>query len=1014
MLRSLFIILLCVNAAAGFSQLQQPYLFSYLGMRRGLASDEISKVQQDERGFIWIASNNGIQRFDGRRFIGFHAAAGNPAFIPDDDVKDIYMGSRNRLWVLCAGNRTGYLDVRDFKFHPVPVRFPMDSLKKANGTLFAGNNGEIMLLLRGSTMLVYRESANEFSVAESMIQLPTGWKPLSISADHTNNYWIGCDSGLVKYNVGKKSISNKRLNTEQDMVLKAFSAQHHISATCFDRSGKFWLVSNTAVNNIPVLYSYTPGSNKLVNHSAQVHDIIKKARYSISGILEQGDGTIWIMGTNLLARFNPVSNAFDLVESNLPGEFSIRYDIVQSLFEDREKSLWTSTNMGLYRFNPAAQFFNTFINKRFDKEMEHSSNVTNIYQLRNEDVLVNTDGDGVFAYDRHFKPLNAGYIDPAAKGVENNAYCILERPNGDIWKALRNGSIDIYHAAGKTKEKLKPEIFGPNPVVQMAADLKGNVWLATNEGLLVKWDAVLNNFLLIQKLNGNINKLYADDKGYLWICTATSGVYRINTVKGTIVAHYTSAGKEGEKLIGAGAVEILQYNDSIFLIASDGLNVLNIHTNQFTYFSKENGQLTNNVSNIVKDRMGYIWVTAKPWICSINLDKKVVTTYDERDGVHTNAFNTASGCLLKDGRIAIGTSHDIMVFDPAIANESAHKLPPDVTITGFSVMNKWLSMDSISKLPYIELDPDQNSFTIELSTLSFQTIYGYFYMLEELDKDWRISAQQNQVTYNYLPPGTYTFKAMCMNGDGTSSQKIVALKIRVKPVFWKTWWFYSLVVITLVGLIYWFDKERMKRKESMQKIRSDIAGNLHQEINVALNNINILSEMARIKTDTDPAKSKEYIEQIHTKSHQMIIAMDDMLWSLSPDNDNMQKTVERMKEYIDALQNRHGVHIGITIDKKVESLELNMKLRHEAFLLFKEGIRSLVQAGTRHCEIHIGLEKNSLQFTMQFENANCDMQQLNNLLHRQDLEKEMRSLQATFNVQVHKTNSVFSLMIPVE
>jgi hypothetical protein len=196
-------------------------------------------------------------------------------------------------------------------------------------------------------------------------------------------------------------------------------------------------------------------------------------------------------------------------------------------------------------------------------------------------------------------------------------------------------------------------------------------------------------------------------------------------------------------------------------------------------------------------------------------------------------------------------------------------------------------------------------------------------------------------------------------------------------------------------------------------MRTDIAGNLHEEVNTALSNINILSDMALMKSEKEPEKSKEFIKQIHTRSHNMIIAMDDMLWSISPDNDSMDKTVDRMREYTEALKNRHGVNIELLVEKNIGKLVLNMKLRHEAFVLFKEGIKSLVTAGVSYCAIQIALEKNQLLYTMQFNNAGCDMQQLNNLLQRQDMEKHMAAINARLDVQVHKTNSVFILQVPV-
>ena len=196
-------------------------------------------------------------------------------------------------------------------------------------------------------------------------------------------------------------------------------------------------------------------------------------------------------------------------------------------------------------------------------------------------------------------------------------------------------------------------------------------------------------------------------------------------------------------------------------------------------------------------------------------------------------------------------------------------------------------------------------------------------------------------------------------------------------------------------------------------MRSEIAGNLHEEINTALNNINILSEMAKLKAEKDPQRSKEYFEQIHSKSHNMIIAMDDMLWSINPENDSMQKTAERMKEYVDALKNRHQVNIDILVDKDVQALELNMKLRHDAFLLFKDGIKAVVNAGAKNCRVHLGYDSGSLLYTMQFENKGCDMQQLNNLFNSNDMEKRLAGINARMKVQVHKSNSTVELEMPV-
>ena len=126
--------------------------------------------------------------------------------------------------------------------------------------------------------------------------------------------------------------------------------------------------------------------------------------------------------------------------------------------------------------------------------------------------------------------------------------------------------------------------------------------------------------------------------------------------------------------------------------------------------------------------------------------------------------------------------------------------------------------------------------------------------------------------------------------------------IVVNPPFWKTWWFFCLLALLIAAVFYWLDQQRVNKLVALQNVRTEIAGNLHEEVNTTLNNINLLSEMARIKADKDVDRSKEYIDQISDKSHNMIIAMDDILWTIDPRNDSMEKSLLRMMEFADALE----------------------------------------------------------------------------------------------------------------
>ena len=246
------------------------------------------------------------------------------------------------------------------------------------------------------------------------------------------------------------------------------------------------------------------------------------------------------------------------------------------------------------------------------------------------------------------------------------------------------------------------------------------------------------------------------------------------------------------------------------------------------------------------------------------------------------------------------------------------------------------------------------------------------------------------------------------------SKQPTVLHIRIRPPFYQTWWFYTLLGIGVAFVLFWIDRQRTKRKEAMQRVRTDIADGLHQDVNTALNNINILSEIARLKSDNEPQKAKEYIEQIHSKSHNMIIAMDDMLWSIDPQNDSMEKSLLRMLEYVDALINRHGANIDILVDEHVRSLQLDMKSRHEMLLIFKEVLRNMVLVSKgSHILINIDLVRSRLSLKMQDDGMYGTEADLFSLQTLDLLSKRTNTIQAELDIQADKNGASVILLVPV-
>lgn len=980
-------------------------------------SEEISGIEQDGRGFIWIASQDGLQRYDGRRFVSFQHRPSLATSLPNDNIHWMTLDKKNRLWLIMAEDNLGYFDIKDFTFHPASIDIPKDSSRAGLSHFFVDSDSNIVLLTLGKEARTYDEASNEFTSRKNPFATPPGWHPQAMFQDKRSAvYWIACDSGLARYDKKNASLSYRGHNAANDPVIDVYGALKYISLPFLDRNGRFWLYSWTPNGSQPYLYSYDVAKKQLKEWEKEIFPSVRNIYHEIYRITEEANGTLWLAGKNIFARLNPLTDKFENIFSNKPGEFAIRYDAINRLFEDREHNLWVGSNEGIYRFNPSSQNFNTIHNRFPGRDSIYSPDVTDILQTRNGEILVGTWGNGIFSYTDDFKPLFVDYINQSPKMEEALPWCIHQRPNGDIWSGNQQGVLYIYHAASKKTERLQPPVFEKSTIRQITEDSTGNLWLGTQRGHLVRWDAASNTFSLLQHLKNQVNRLITDRKGNIWACTAAKGIFQLNAKDGKSINRYTAGGPEGKRLMTSGAADILQYDDSLFVIGSGGLNILNIANDSIRYLPRGNDIPSHTVSNIVKDRMGYLWVTTQKGVCSVKLGKEiVVTTYNENDGINVHSFTEASSCLLNNGRIAIGTPHDVLVFDPAKLAVNGYGPAPNITITGIYAMNKWLQLDPLGKLPVVELPYDQNSITIEYSTLTYLNSYGVFYKLEGIDKNWLISGRSEPAVYNYLPPGEYIFKAYCANGDGVPSRTIVEILIKVKAPFWETWWFYGLLALGAAALLYFIDRQRLNRLKDLQKIRTEIAANLHEEVNTTLNNINLLGEMAKMKADKDIDRSKEYIDQISSKSHNMIIAMDDILWSIDPENDSMEKTLLRMMEFTDSLKNRHGARIELALDKKVSSLKLDMKIRHEFFLIFKEGLRMIVQhAGGKDTLINIDLFRNRLSLKLQDATARLDsnIEEIEHCIR--EINERSSTVSAESDIQYDRNGVAMVLLIPVK
>ena len=578
--KTIILLLLFTTCVRAFNQTKSAqvsnYSFQHISTAQGLASHAVNRVIQDDQGYMWIATVNGLQRFDGNRFLNFQHQESNPKSLPNNNITNLYLDSRKNLWVASAFGHVGLFDRRTFNYTPVSIKVKEENSLRAIKYISEDDKGNMFIHLIPHEFLTYNKKTNEFSSANTFVTFPPKWRIWSVDFEEKEKlFYISGDSGIAIFNPASRKLSYAGQNTENYKVINDLNQIRFISQLRVDGKFRMWFITWSVITGAgPYVYCYDLKKGKLIFDQYSLY-VFLNSYHETSPIFQQRNGKTWLYGMPFLAEFDEKETKFIPVLNKYVHEQSISFEKVNALFEDREENLWVSTSdNGIFLFNPSGQIFNSIPHTNRFTNTPGNEAAISFVETDNRQLLVGVWAEGIYRYDS-----NMNNIPVNIKGIgEKNGYsawCMKKMMNGEIWMGLQGGHIVIYNQqTGSSKMYTPPEIQ-ERTIRQLAQDKFGNVWMGTHSIGLFKWSASFPGKTFEDKVvpipgipRTLIPKLMVDSKGYLWVCTIVDGIYKIDPKTDNIIEHITSKDPPTRRLIDNSVADVFEYDDSTIVIVS--------------------------------------------------------------------------------------------------------------------------------------------------------------------------------------------------------------------------------------------------------------------------------------------------------------------------------------------------------------------------------------------------------------------------------------------------------------
>jgi len=376
----------------------------------------------------------------------------------------------------------------------------------------------------------------------------------------------------------------------------------------------------------------------------------------------------------------------------------------------------------------------------------------------------------------------------------------------------------------------------------------------------------------------------------------------------------------------------------------------------FSNYSTGNGMASDAVWSIAEDDAGHMYFGTGKGLDQLDITSGRIRHFNTHDGLAGDVVNS---CFKdRDGNIWVGTTLGLSRFNPRA--ERHGNQPAPIFLSHIAIAGEDVSLPETGTqlAPQLELSASRNNLTIEYVALNFEgeDKLRYQYKLEGVDKDWSAPTDLRSINYARLAPGSYRFAVRAINQEGIMSPDAATFQFRILPPVWQRWWFLLLVAFLVATIIYFVYKQRLARLIELERVRTRIATDLHDDIGANLSLIAMLSEVARGQVQGDDHRLKEWFSTIAATSRDTVDSMSDIVWAVNPKRDHLRDLTQRMRRFADDILGARNIQLSFREPDTDLDLKLGSDLRREVFLIFKETINNLVrhsQCTEAEVDLHI-------------------------------------------------------------